>query len=268
MTSPRWSRRNTYISSDSILHQSIPLINLKTYNILIIEFNQSHLQALTNTLKKIGVGQSNIMTARTESVARSILDTKVIDLIFIRYWMPNTKVNTQYNVVNMLTRLLKDKSYGLSPSSHTDDIMDNATNEKMEKKQQQEQIRMVYEQNLKSLQSLINKIKVIIMYDPLCVEEQDAIFASDPSGHRLTQAWAGGSQRQIVEPIITSALLLSNNNNNQQPLNDRKKKQRNDIVHNNILSNVTLKLPINGEPQRIEELKMKLYHVFLMNDVV
>ena len=88
-------------------------------------------------------------------------------------------------------------------------------------------------------------------------------------GHRLTQAWAGGSQRQIVEPIITSALLLSNNNNNQQPLNDRKKKeQRNDIVHNNILSNVTLKLPINGEPQRIEELKMKLYHVFLMNDVV
>ena len=106
------------------------------------------------------------------------------------------------------------------------------------------------------------------MYDPLCVEEQDAIFASDPSGHRLTQAWAGGSQRQIVEPIITSGLLLSNNNNNQQPLNDRKKKQRNDIVHNNILSNVTLKLPINGEPQRIEELKMKLYHIFLMNDVV
>ena len=58
------------------------------------------------------------------------------------------------------------------------------------------------------------------------MEEQDAIFASDPFGHRLTQAWAGGSQRQIVEPIITSALLLSNNDNNQQPLNDRKKKEQ------------------------------------------
>ena len=94
------------------------------------------------------------------------------------------------------------------------------------------------------MQQLLRRIKVIVTYDPVCVEEQDAIFASDPSGHRLTQAWAGGSQRQIVEPIVS-----------------------NNMSQNNILSNATLKLPIEGEPQRIDELKMKLYNIFLMNDV-
>jgi hypothetical protein len=222
---------------ESILHQSIPLINLKSYNILIIEFNQNNLQSLTNTLKKIGIGQSNIMTARTESVARSILDTKVIDLIFIRYWMPNSSIDKPFNVIGMVKRLLKDKTYVLQISNE-DGEGESA------QQQQEQQVRLIFEQNLKSLQHLLRTIKVIVTYDPLCVEEQDAIFASDPSGHRLTQAWAGGSQRQIVEPIITS-----------------------NMSQNNILSNATLKLPIDGEPQRIDDLKMKLYNIFLMNDV-
>ena len=165
---------------DFNLHQSIPMINFKTYNILIIGFNRDHIESLMSALKKIGIAQSNIFTARTESVARSILDTKVIDLIFMRYWMPNSATERQYNAFETAERLLKSKVYISELQLDSTENNDRAR-----------QIRLVHEQNLKSLQRLLRDVKIMITYDPLCAEEQDAIFASDKSGHRLTEAWTG-----------------------------------------------------------------------------
>ena len=50
---------------DFNLHQSIPMINFKVYNILIIGFNRDHIESLTTALNKKGIGQSSKFTART-----------------------------------------------------------------------------------------------------------------------------------------------------------------------------------------------------------
>ena len=43
---------------DFNLHQSIPMINFKVYNVLIIGFNRDHIESLTTALNKTGLAKT------------------------------------------------------------------------------------------------------------------------------------------------------------------------------------------------------------------
>ena len=147
----------------------MPLINFKALTAIVIDHHQEMLKSTVTELKKSGIGM--VHTARTIEVARSVFATKIIDIVLIRYWMPE---GTAEKTIKKL--------WGTSASSQNAYTAGPA--------------------NLRFWSKALESIVVITAYDPQCRAEQDAIFAADASGTRLSKAWTGGgSMRQIVKPL-------------------------------------------------------------------
>ena len=152
----------------------LPLINFKAYTAIVIDHNEELMKSTVAVLKSVGIGA--VHTARTIEVARSIFDTTLIDLVLVRYWMPEGVVT------ETLSQLLGTQVTQSRMQRNETDFRRAST--------------------LAFWHKSTGQVSVLTTYDPACRAEQDSIFSADKSGRRLSDAWnKSGSKRSVAAPL-------------------------------------------------------------------